>query len=54
MTLNEVLVPGAIAILSVVTWFVLGLVDATREHRPGPDTDAPGRTPVRSKAPRHR
>jgi hypothetical protein len=30
MTPSEVLVPGALAILFVVAWFILGLVDATR------------------------
>ncbi|WP_323101411.1 hypothetical protein [Intrasporangium sp. YIM S08009] len=30
MTPSEVLVPGAIAIVFVVGWFVFGLIDATR------------------------
>lgn len=39
-TPGEVLVPGAIAIVFVVAWFVFGLVDATRgdrtDRRPAP------------------
>ena len=34
MTPNDVLVPGALAILFVVAWFVFGLIDATRPDRP--------------------
>jgi hypothetical protein len=30
MTPGEVLVPGAIAIVFVVAWFVFGVIDATR------------------------
>ena len=38
MTPGEVLVPGAAAILFVVAWFVVGLLDATRPGQPAPDT----------------
>ena len=46
MTPSDVLVPGALAILFVVAWFVFGLVDATRPARPkgrtGTRTGRPG------------
>src|SRR6478736_5070562 len=45
MTPNDVLVPGALAILFVVAWFVFGLIDATRPDRPK------GRTGTRTRAP---
>ena len=35
-TPGEVLVPGAIAIVFVVAWFVVGVIDATRR-----DSDTP-------------
>ena len=41
MTPSEVLVPGAIAIVFVVVWFVFGVIDATRR-----DTDTPRNEPV--------
>ena len=34
MTPSDVLVPGALAILFVVAWFVVGLIDGTRPDRP--------------------
>ncbi|MCU1538937.1 MAG: hypothetical protein JWP82_3288 [Humibacillus sp.] len=46
MTPSDVLVPGALAILFVVTWFVFGLIDATRPDRPR------GRTGTRTVTPR--
>jgi hypothetical protein len=46
MTPSDVLVPGALAILFVVAWFVFGLIDATRPDRPrgrtGTRTGTPG------------
>lgn len=36
-TPGEVLIPGAIAIVFVVAWFLFGLVDATRgDRQPAP------------------
>jgi hypothetical protein len=45
MTPSDVLVPGALAILFVVAWFVFGLVDATRPDRPERRPDTSARTP---------
>ena len=41
MTPGEVLVPGAIAIVFVVAWFVFGVIDATRR-----DAETPRGKPV--------
>ncbi|MGO4363460.1 hypothetical protein AB4Z14_21590 [Terrabacter sp. 2TAF16] len=53
MTPGEVLVPGAIAIVFVVAWFVVGVIDATR-----PDSDTPQKErvphPVRETTHAHR
>lgn len=46
-TLGDALVPGAIAILFVVAWFLFGLIDATRGDRTDED-----RQPA-PQAPRH-
>ena len=35
-TPGEVLIPGAIAIVFVVAWFVFGVIDATRDDRTRP------------------
>ena len=51
MTPGEVLVPGVIAIVFVVAWFVFGLVDATRGDShpkdPANHRTAPSPQPVR-------
>lgn len=54
MTPDEVLVPGALAILFVVAWFVVGVIDATRDDRPVHHTDTTGRTPAKADPARRR
>ena len=44
MTPGEVLVPAAAAIVFVVAWFVVGLIDATRPGRPAPHAARPPAT----------
>ncbi len=46
MTPSDVLVPGALAILFVVGWFVFGLIDGTRPDRPKRRTGTRTRTPA--------
>lgn len=50
MTPGEVLVPGALAILFVIAWFVVGVVDATRDDQPVHRTADTGRTPARARS----
>ena len=58
MTPGEVLIPGAIAIIFVVTWFVVGIIDAARGD--SDRKDAPSRSleplpqPARHTADTHR
>ncbi|MBC9822922.1 hypothetical protein [Terrabacter sp. MAHUQ-38] len=54
MTPDEVLVPGALAILFVVAWFVVGVIDATRDDRPVQHTDTTDRTPAKANPASHR
>jgi hypothetical protein len=54
MTPGEVLVPGAIAVVFVVAWFVFGVIDATRRDAEQP-RGKPAPHPVRETAhPHHR
>ncbi len=50
MTPGEVLIPGAIAIVFVVAWFVFGLIDATRrdsQREEAPPGTGSNRRPLR-------
>jgi hypothetical protein len=52
-TPGEVLIPGAIAIVFVVAWFVFGVIDGTRGDRPhhhGDRVPQPVRHPRRDTA----
>jgi hypothetical protein len=53
MTPGEVLIPGAIAIVFVVAWFVFGVIDATRRDSETP-RHKPVRHPARGNAPARR
>lgn len=53
MTPGEVLVPGAIAVVFVVAWFVFGVIDATRRDAE-PPRGKRSPHPVRDTAHRHR
>ena len=46
MTPGEVLIPGAVAIVFVVTWFVFGLIDATRRDSHRQDVPKTGTGPI--------
>jgi hypothetical protein len=50
MTPGEVLVPGAIAIVFVVAWFVFGLIDATRPE-PHREADPPAPASIHQPVP---
>jgi len=51
MTPGEVLIPGAVAIVFVVAWFVFGLIDATRGDSHRRSATARGTEPTPEPAP---